>query len=165
MAIAYATEAHLFIRDVNQSPFNIGTRFELKDFNLPQMRLLNERYGSPLRSEADLERFHGFVGGHPYLSRRGLYTVISEEMDIAAFEAVATSDSGPMSDHLRRILTLVARNEDNCEALREILRGRPCPSFDAFYHLRSAGLVIGDSTQDAAIRCRLYEQYLARHLL
>lgn len=165
MAIAYATEAHLFIRDVNQSPFNIGTRFELKDFDRSQMSLLNERYGSPLRTDGDIARFHQFVGGHPYLSRRGLYTIISEEMSVATFEATATSDSGPMSDHLRRILTLVARNDDNCDALREILRGKPCPSFDAFYHLRSAGLVTGDSTQDAAIRCRLYEHYLARHLL
>ena len=165
MAIAYATEAHLFIRDVNQSPFNIGTRFELKDFDRSQMSVLNERYGSPLHTDSEIARFHQFVGGHPYLSRRGLYTIISEEMSVATFESAAPSDSGPMSDHLRRILTLVARNEDNCDALREILRGKPCPSFDAFYHLRSAGLVTGDSTQDAAIRCRLYELYLARHLL
>ena len=26
IAIAYATEAHLFITDINQSPFNVGTR-------------------------------------------------------------------------------------------------------------------------------------------
>lgn len=165
MAIAYATEAHLFIRDVNQSPFNIGTRFELKDFDIAQISVLNERYGGPLKTDNDLDRFYRLVGGHPYLSRRGLYTITSEDMSVAAFEEAAASDSGPMSDHLRRILTLVAKNEDNCDALREILRGRPCPSFDTFYHLRSAGLVNGDSTQDAAIRCRLYEIYLGRHLL
>ena len=29
IAIAYATEAHLFIDDLNQSPFNVGTRLML----------------------------------------------------------------------------------------------------------------------------------------
>jgi hypothetical protein len=32
LAIAYATEAHLFISDMNQSPFNVGTRLTLADF-------------------------------------------------------------------------------------------------------------------------------------
>src|SRR5205085_2722820 len=32
LAIAYSTEAHLFITDVNQSPFNVGTRLALEDF-------------------------------------------------------------------------------------------------------------------------------------
>lgn len=165
MVIAYATEAHLFIRDVNQSPFNIGTRFELKDFDRSQVAVLNERYGMPLKTDSELERFFSLVGGHPYLSRRGLYTITTEGMALPAFEDIAASDNGPMSDHLRRILTLIARSDDNSDALREILRGKPCPSFETFYHLRSAGLVNGDSTQDAAIRCRLYEKYLARHLL
>jgi hypothetical protein len=31
IAIAYATEAHLFISDLNQSPFNVGTRLTLED--------------------------------------------------------------------------------------------------------------------------------------
>src|SRR5262249_9292212 len=34
LAIAYATEAHLFIEDMNQSPFNVGTLLVLEDFNL-----------------------------------------------------------------------------------------------------------------------------------
>ena len=44
MAIAYATEAHLFITDVNQSPFNVGTRLTVEDFTLSQVADLNERY-------------------------------------------------------------------------------------------------------------------------
>ncbi len=38
LAIAYATEAHLFIKDLNQSPFNVGTRLSpLEDFNIDQI--------------------------------------------------------------------------------------------------------------------------------
>ena len=45
MIIAYATEAHLFITDLNQSPFNVGTRLILEDFNAEQISELNR----PLR--------------------------------------------------------------------------------------------------------------------
>src|SRR6185369_11889429 len=37
ISIAYATEAHLFISDLNQSPFNVGTRLTLEDFTGEQL--------------------------------------------------------------------------------------------------------------------------------
>ena len=46
LAIAYATEAHLFITDLNQSPFNVGTRIILEDFTLEQITELNHRWRS-----------------------------------------------------------------------------------------------------------------------
>ena len=72
LAIAYATEAHLFITDLNQSPFNVGTRLSLEDFTLQQVGELNGKYGAPLKNEAEIERFYALVGGQPYLARRGL---------------------------------------------------------------------------------------------
>src|SRR5207302_9487539 len=65
LAIAYATEHHLFITDVNQSPFNVGTRLTLEDFTFEQVADLNDRYGAPLRDAAELARFVRLVGGHP----------------------------------------------------------------------------------------------------
>jgi hypothetical protein len=165
MTIAYATEAHLFIKDVNQSPFNIGTRFELKDFNLNQVAELNQCYGRPMHTDAELNRFFNFVGGHPYLVRRSLYAIVTEKMEMRSFESDIVRDDGPLGDHLRRIITLLAQNDENCNAVRQILSGKHCPSFEAFYNLRSAGIVVGDSVQNARIRCRLYEAYLSRHLL
>lgn len=72
LAIVYATEAHLFITDMNQSPFNVGTRFELGDFTFEQVADLNARYGSPLTDEPKRSRFFRLIGGQPYLTRRGL---------------------------------------------------------------------------------------------
>src|SRR5207302_6298972 len=74
LAITCATEAHLFLSDLNQSPFNVGTRLELGDFSLEQVGDLNRSYGRPLPDEA-LTRFHRLVGGHPYLVRRGLQEI------------------------------------------------------------------------------------------
>ncbi len=50
LAIAYATETYLFIKDQNQSPFNVGTKLFLEDFTLQQLANLNQRYGSPLKN-------------------------------------------------------------------------------------------------------------------
>jgi hypothetical protein len=164
MAIAYATEAHLFITDINQSPFNVGTRFEMKDFTSGQVAELNRRYGSPIRNDAELDAFYHLVGGHPYLVRRSLYAMVTEKLDVPGLEEAAASDNGPLSDHLRRILTLLARNVDNVAAVRDILAGKPCPNFETFYHLRSAGILLGETVQSASIRCNLYRMYLSRHL-
>src|SRR5438093_6889166 len=61
LAIAYATEARLFITDLNQSPFNVGTRLELADFTREQVADLNHRCGAPLQSEAEVDRFFQLV--------------------------------------------------------------------------------------------------------
>ncbi len=165
LAIVYATEAHLFITDPNQSPFNVGTRLELKDFTFEQVAELNQRFGAPLAGQSDIARYYRLVAGHPYLVHRGLYDMKTHGMSLAAFEATADRDEGPFGDHLRRILVLLARDPLLCDAAREVLRGRPSPTPETFYRLRSAGVMAGESARDAKPRCQLYATYLERHLL
>jgi hypothetical protein len=165
LAIAYATEAHLFITDVNQSPFNVGTKLTLEDFTFEQIADLNLRHGAPLRDDAEVARYFRLVSGHPYLVRRGLLEMVTHDLDISAFEAQADRDEGIFGDHLRRMLVLLARDPDLYEVVRGVLLRRPCPTPESFYRLRSAGLMAGTSQQDVRPRCRLYETYLSRHLL
>jgi hypothetical protein len=165
LAIAYATEAHLFITDVNQSPFNIGTRLTLEDFWSDQVSELNERYGHPLKDKTELDRFIRLVGGHPYLVRRGLHEMARRKITIAALEEKAPRDDGIYGDHLRRILLLLARDPALTEIVRGILRGQPCPTPESFYRLRSAGLMKGSSQTDVQVRCQLYTTYLSQHLV
>jgi hypothetical protein len=164
LAMAYATEAHLFIRDVNQSPFNVGTRLSLQDFTLDQVADLNSRYGEPLANEAELNRYWHLVGGHPYLVHRGLYEMVAQSVSIGEFEAHASSEEGFFSDHLRRILVLLVKDPELSEALRAVLRGEPCPTPESFYRLRSAGVLKGSSVQEAQPRCQLYALYLKQYL-
>lgn len=166
LAIAYATEAHLFISDIHQSPFNVGTRLTLTDFDPAQVADLNERYGSPLATEADLEHYYQLMNGHPYLVRRGLHEMVTRSLSVAEFESQALrEDTGIFSDHLSRMLLLLGRDPEMQAAVQEVLRGRPCPTLQTFYRLRSAGVLIGDTPRDAVLRCRLYADYLSRHLL
>jgi hypothetical protein len=165
LAIAYATEAHLFITDLNQSPFNVGTRLLLEDFIFEQVDEINKLYGSPLRENADVARYFRLVSGHPYLVRRGLYEMVTSNLDLPAFETQSDHDEGPFGDHLRRMLISLSQDQELCDAVRGMLHGKPCPTPESFYRLRSAGVVLGDSARDARLRCQLYATYLERHLL
>jgi hypothetical protein len=165
LAIAYATEAHLFITDVNQSPFNVGTRLQLEDLSRDQVSELNRRYGLPLRGPEEEAAFYRLLNGQPYLTQRGLNEMVTRQMRFAEFEAVAGQEEGIFGDHLRRFLVLLVRDADLCDVMRALLRGEPCTSAEYFYKLRSAGILTGDSIADARPRCRLYADYLKRHLL
>ncbi|MGH9767529.1 MAG: AAA-like domain-containing protein, partial [Blastocatellia bacterium] len=165
LALAYATEAHLFITDLNQSPFNVGTRLALEDFTPEQVAELNRRYGAPLRNEEEMARFFALVGGHPYLAQRGLYEMAQRGLDYAAIEAQADHDEGVFGDHLMRMLASLERDPELCEALRSALKGEPGLSTASFYRLRSAGVLAGDLSQEAKPRCELYARYLKKRLL
>jgi serine/threonine protein kinase len=165
LAIAYATEAHMFITDMNQSPFNVGTRLVLSDFTPDQVAELNRRYDSPLRDQTELARFYDLVAGQPYLTRRGLHELASRKLGFWDFEAQAARDEGPFGDHLRRLLVSLAQDNTLLEIMRGLLTGRHAASPEAFYRLRSAGLVSGESAREMTLRCKLYQLYLSRHLL
>jgi hypothetical protein len=164
ITIAYATEAHLFITDINQSPFNVGTRLVLEDFTALQVADLNRRYHSPVKSQEELNRFYRLVGGHPYLVRRGLHEMTTRKLSFDSFEDQAARDEFFYGDHLRRMLVLLARDAELGQVMRGVLDGQPCPTPESFERLRSAGFVSGHFPQEARPRCRLYTMYLRRHL-
>jgi hypothetical protein len=164
LVIAYATEAHLFITDMNRSPFNVGTRLEMEDFTPVQVTEMNQRYATAVKSADDLNRFYRLVGGQPYLVRRGLQELSHRRMSFDTFEELGPREEGIYGDHLRRILVLLAQDPKLSDVMRGVLGGQPCPSQESFYRLRSAGLVIGHAAEEARPRCRLYSMYLRRHL-
>lgn len=165
LVIAYATEAHLFITDMNQSPFNVGTRLEVSDFSSMQVAEMNRRYRSPLKDTDEIGSLVKLVGGHPYLVRRALHELATDSRITAdhLFET-ADQDDSIFGDHLRRILMLLAQDQPLLEVMRGVLEGMPCPDQESFYRLRSAGVVRGSSPNEVLPRCQLYRQYLRRHL-
>jgi len=165
LALAYATESHLFITDLNQSPFNVGLRLTLEDFTIAQVAEFNRRYAEPLGDEGEIKRFYKLIGGHPYLAHCGLHEIVKRGIGLAEVEARAAHDEGVFGEHLRRLLACLERNEALCNALRAFLRGETRLTRTDFYHLRSAGALAGDSPNEARMRCELYEIYLKKHLL
>jgi class 3 adenylate cyclase len=162
--IAYATEAHLFIQDLNQSPFNVGRRLDLEDFNLQQTIDLNGRYGGPLRSYAECEALHALIEGQPFLTRRALDALATGRRDFGSLMEQAPQDSGPFGDHLQRILVAVSRLPEVTEYVRSVLAGAAPPHQDAYYRLLSAGIIKQSRAGQVVFRCELYRRYLQGHL-
>jgi hypothetical protein len=164
VVIAYATEAHLFIQDVNQSPFNVGRKIDLADFNLQQTVELNARYGSPLASYAETEALHDLIGGQPFLTRAGLDALARNKESFTTLLASADTDEGPFNDHLKRILISVTKFPAITEYVRQVLAGTATPQSDSYYRLLAAGIIRLSSDGSVIFRCRLYRTYLARML-
>ena len=165
LAIAYATEAHLFISDLNHSPFNVGTRLTLDDFDRDQVWELNRRYGTPLKDELELARLMRLVHGQPFLVRRSLHELAAQNISLGDLENQADRDEGIFGDHLRRILVALAKDKALLEVVRRLLRGNHCIAPESFYRLRSAGVLSGESEKSARLRCQVYTHFLQRHLL
>jgi hypothetical protein len=143
----------------------VGVRLALDDFTLEQVTELNRRYGSPLANADDIKRLFTLLGGQPYLVRRGLHDLATKSRGMDEFEQTADRDEGPFSDHLRRILVLLAENQPLCASVRDALESKGTMSNEHFYRLRSAGVMAGESAREVRPRCRLYAKYLERHLL
>lgn len=163
IALALATEAHLFIRDLNKSPFNVGTRITLEDFNYSNISRLNELHDSIIDDERQLIKYYEWTGGHPYLVRRGLLELSKKKMDFDYFLLQSHEDNGPYGDHLRNMAHLIREDADLLSAVKSTLSGKGCPE-ESFFRLRSAGVLSGDSHLKAQPRCELYSVYLKRRL-
>ena len=162
--ICYATEAHLFITDINQSPFNVGTRVALRDFSLGELQRLNAVYGNPLGDASQLATFQALFSGQPYLTRRGLHELASRHLTLDELSATAALDDGPFADHLKRYLVLISGDLTLLQAMRDIVSGLKFPEPKLFHRLRASGLLRGSSASDALFRCDIYKRYFQRHL-
>jgi hypothetical protein len=157
--MAISTEPQLLIDDLNQSPFNVGLKIQLEDFDAAQVRELNQRYQSPL-DDRHILALIDLLNGHPYLTSRALYTMLTEEMTWDRLVRAASADNGPFGDHLRRYLWILSDRPQLRDALRQITRYGQCPDERSFHRLLQAGLIKGLDRQSCTYRCKLYEIYL-----
>jgi len=160
--IGYATEAHLFIKDLNQSPFNVGCRIDIPMFSLANTSDLNERYGTPIRRPQDVEALQNLLGGQPFLTRRALEILASGQMTIETLLAEADQEDGPFSDHLKRILVSVTQLRAVWDALVSSLSTPDLTDSEGLQRLVAAGILVRKG-RNFELVCELYKRYLARH--
>ena len=164
LVLAYSTEASLFIKNINQSPFNVGTRVTLNDLTPAQILDLNQRYGGPL-AQNEVEQLMALVGGHPYLARRCLYTLQKQKCQLAELIEQAENGDGIFTDHLERMRFALRLDPELAEAVRLYFAEETPPQEEHFTRLCAAGIITGRSPAGMRPRCRLYEHYLRRQLL
>jgi serine/threonine protein kinase len=157
MVMVISTEPYLLIADVNQSPFNVGLKLYLEDFDEAQVRDLNQRHGQPV-AEADFAQLLDLLGGQPYLTRKALYLLLTEDLSWAELTRLAPLDQGPFGDHLRRQQWLLRNEPDLQEALRQVIERHQTEDEMALFRLLQAGLIKG-SGDAYTCRCDLYRLY------
>lgn len=157
-----ATEPYLLISNPNQSPFNVGTKLNLEDFNREQVRELNHRHGDPVK-DTDFGGFFELFSGHPYLTRKAFYLLVSENWTWENLSHQASDDQGPFADNLRRQLWFILEDKVLQNALRQVLYQNKCDDDKVLWRLLRAGLVKGMGDRYYC-RCGLYEKYFRDHL-
>jgi serine/threonine protein kinase len=157
LVMVISTEPYLLIADVNQSPFNVGLKIYLEDFNEAQVRDLNQRHGSPV-TETNFPQLIALLGGQPYLIRKALYTMVTERLTWPRLTQAATLDHGLFGDHLRRQQWLLRNEPELREALKQIIEHHHCSDESSLFRLLQAGLVKG-SGDAYSCRCDLYRVY------
>ena len=162
LIMAYATDAHLAIRNLHQSPFDVGCRVTLGDFTVEQVSDLNFRHGSPLKDPDEVRRLCRLVGGHPYLVRRALLEIKKRGLSLDDLDVEAEREDGLFADHLNRLLTALLIDSNLCDSLRKLLLGEAVPS-ENLTRLCCAGVLVSGSP--AHPRCALYDRFLRTHLL
>jgi len=163
LVISYATEASLFITNVNQSPFNVGTHLTLNDFSSEQISQLNKQWGMPLSSKEEQDGLYAMVGGQPFLIQRAFQEMVGKDLGLNDLIKNADRDDGIFGDHLRRLLVLLSANETAKSSVIKLIRGEGGLEAEAFFRLRAAGILSGESASESRLRCKIYENYLKRH--
>jgi hypothetical protein len=165
LVIACETEPHLWLKEINSTPFNIGSQVRLDDFNASEIWELNRPYGEPLSGNDEVEALLELTGGHPFLVRQALFTMSTGDFSLSQLNGVASEEKGPFGDHLRSYSWRLRSEKGLMESLKEILRKGSCEFETHFLRLRSSGLIKGESASRAQLRCKIYKDYFQRHFL
>lgn len=160
--ISSSTEPYLFIKNPDQSPFNVAEPVYLKDFSQAEVDALNERHLFPL-TPIQVTELMALLSGHPFLTRLSLYLIATGKLDFNNLIAKAIDDDGPYADHLRRYLMRIVEDADLKEALRHISQYHEFEENQLFHRIKGAGLIKKDGKQ-VVFRNTLYERYFEDRL-
>jgi hypothetical protein len=164
IVLAYSTEASMFIKNANQSPFNVGEVFELGDFTRLQFEDLNFKHGTPVKNPTDIDALLDVVGGHTFLVRQSLYELATSPIAVKELLTTAADDDGPFAGHLQPYLLRFHEFVELSQPMKSVLQSGVCPDDVSFYRLRSIGLVRGPDRTHVTPRCGLYRQYFGARL-
>lgn len=173
--LGVATPSDL-IRDTRTTPFNIGQRVELRDFNEREAAPLAEGFGRGTQpGEALIRRVLHWTGGHPYLTQRLCQMVAASEgaasaagVDRLCEEMFLSSRARERDDNLLFVRERILRSEADRAALLDLYArvraGKSVPDDEAdrvVGVLRLSGIVRADGGR-LRVRNRIYEHVFDR---
>jgi hypothetical protein len=159
IVMTMSNEPYLLIQNIHQSPFNVGLVIRLDDFKVNQVDVLNNTYQSPLKQN-DVIDLMTILNGHPYLTHKAMYTMVTENMTWSELKRISTSNLSPFDNHLRHYLYILRNQPRLGDAIKQIIARGKCSDESSYHRLLQAGLVKGSDSQIVTCRCKLYEEYL-----
>jgi len=158
LVLAYATEAHLFITDLNQSPFNVGVRMKLRDFSVEEVKALQSRH-EHIKDAESWKAVFEITRGHPYLSQCA-FAFLANGGPVDELSANASQQGGAFGAHLNHMLVSIARSPEMLAELKRLLSGQPFENATTRYRLQSAGVISILATGEPEFRVPIYEAFL-----
>ena len=163
VVMTHRSEPQQFITDINQSPFNVGTRIRLLDFTRDEVGTLCQRYGHPLPPKGvELESFYALFGGHPALTQWGLQELTIHPCSLDELRDRALSTDGGLRSHWQAFRRVLDEVPQAVMSLREVAKHNRCTDLSNFSRLRTLGLISGQSATTARLRCELYRSFIRR---
>ena len=157
IVMVISTEPYLLIADSNQSPFNVGLRLDLEDFTFEQVSGLNKNHGFPVK-ENEINDFLSLFGGHPYLTRKALYVLVTEKWNWDKLKKHSLDVNGPFSDHLRHNQWILQSDPKLKTVLDQVIRLNKSDDEGSLLRLSKSGLIKGRG-ENYQCRCGLYYEY------
>jgi DNA-binding SARP family transcriptional activator len=161
LVISYATEAHLFIKDLNQSPFNVGVRVNLRDFSEAEVVELGSRYPDFVGRWA--KEVFEITRGHPFLTRRA-FGFLEGKRTIEELRDLAPKEEGPFGEHLKQLLESVRRKPETLQEIERLLRGESFQDATSASRFMAAGLLSLSSEASVDFRTPVYRTALGAGL-
>ena len=161
LVLAYSMES-FSTKDINQSPFNVGTPIDLDEFTPDQVNDLAALHGL---SAAQVEPITALVGGYPYLVRTAFYNLASGVNSLEQIIQSGATDVGLFGKHLISRLAKVEKDAELTKVLRSLVNSPQPIRFDlaTTAKLDGMGLILRKET-GVIIRNQLYRRYFQSHL-
>jgi hypothetical protein len=163
LVLVTSTEPYRLIKDPHQSLFNVSIVIDLLDFTQDEVTQLNQLYGSPLKTDRQVQELMKLVAGHPDLVRRALEWVASGRCQPAELFSRAIDDQGPFGRHLKRHLEWLSKLPLEKTALLQVIENNTLSNEPMFFRLQGAGL-IRRGRNNIVPRCLLYAEYFRERL-
>jgi hypothetical protein len=164
LVVVHSTEVYM-LKDINQSPFNVGLPIELSEFSIEQVQYFAKQHELDWDA-APAEQLMKMVGGHPYLVQQALFNLKTRpNMTLEQLLKDAPTEAGIYRNHLRQQLLSLEQRPELVEALKHVVTTTSSVRLETTqaYQLLSMGLVKLKGN-DVQPRCNLYRHYFCDRL-
>lgn len=158
LAVTYSTDTKYAIRDINQSPFNIGgPPIIIGALSKQETAKLARLYDDKISKE-HIDFLYNTFGGHPFLTKSALSKIYVDKLSIPEMKNSLLSNDSPFFDHLASLSTKI--REHNLEQqIRSIIN---CQSIndESYFKLAAIGVIKG-SFGDFGWANKLYQDFFS----